>query len=163
VRKVNVGKVTALLDQIFVTNSARADARRVKKRKEEEEAETRKIQKKGVKFNKNMEEPLAATVGDLLAHMKAMDNAVGVSKEYLKRQLNARLMRAEYDEFSYPSIGDQYRANTKKRKIKMTPSDDRNELDYLQALVMLIMKADSRRGAIDLESLKLTGTSLNLT
>jgi hypothetical protein len=88
---------------IFVTNSARADARRVKKRKEEEEAETRKIQKKGVKFNKNMEEPLAATVGDLLAHMKAMDNAVGVSKEYLKRQLNARLMRAEYDEFSYPS------------------------------------------------------------
>ena len=61
------------------------------------------------------------------------------------------------------SIGDQYRANTKKRKIKMTPSDDRNELDYLQALVILIMKADSRRGAIDLESLKLTGTSLNLT
>ncbi len=83
VRKVNVGKITALLDQIFVTNSARADARRVKKRKDEEEAEMRKIQKKGAKFNKNVEEPLAATVGDLLAHLKAMGNAVDVSKEYL--------------------------------------------------------------------------------
>jgi hypothetical protein len=38
------------------------------------------MQKKGIKFNKNMEEPLASTIGDLLAHMKAMDNAVGVSR-----------------------------------------------------------------------------------
>jgi hypothetical protein len=46
VRKVNIGKVTAKLDEMFVTNSARADARRETKRKKEEEAETRKIQKK---------------------------------------------------------------------------------------------------------------------
>jgi hypothetical protein len=163
VRKINAGKVTVLLDQIFTTNSTRAAARRERKRKEEEEAETRKIHKKGVKFNKNMEEPLAATIGDLLAHMKAMDNGVGVSKDYLKRQFNARIMRAENDAFTYPSIGDQYRAKTKKRKIKLTPSDDRNELEYLQSLVILMMKADSRRGAIDSESLKLTGTSITLS
>ena len=159
VRKVNIGKVTDKLDQIFVTNSARADARRETKRKEEEEAETRKIKRKGEKFNKNMEEPLAATIGDLLAHMNVMENAVGVSKDYLKRQFNARLMRAENDGFTYPSIGDQFRTNTKKRKIKMKPSDDRNELDYLKALVILMMKADSRRGAVDNEVLHLTGTS----
>ncbi len=103
--------------------------------------------------------PLAATVGDLLVHMNVMENAVGVSKDYLKRQFNARLMRAENDGLTYPSIGDQYRANTKKRKIKMKPSDDRNELDYLKALVILMMKADSRRGAVDNEVLHLTGTS----
>ncbi len=40
-------------------------------------------------LTKNMEEPLAATVGDLLAHMNVMENAVGVSKDYLKRQFNA--------------------------------------------------------------------------
>jgi asparagine synthetase A len=66
-------------------------------------------------------------------------------------------MRAENDAFTYQSIGDQYRAKTKKRKIKLTPSDDRNELEYLQSLVILMMKADSRRGGIDNETLKLTG------
>ena len=158
VRKVNIGSVTSKLDAVFVTNSSRAAAHRERKRKEEEEAETRKIQKKGIKFNKNMEEPLAATIGDLLAHMKAMNNAVGVSKEYLRRQCNARMMRAEIDKFTYPSIGDQYRANNKKRKIKLKPSDDQNELDYLKALVILMMKADSRRGAVEHEDLQLTGT-----
>jgi hypothetical protein len=158
VRKVNVGKVTALLDQIFVTNSARADARRVKKRKDEEESETRKNLKKGIKFNKNMEEPLAATIGDLLAYMKAMNNAVGVSRDYLRRQYNARMMRAEIDQFLYPSIGDQFRADNKKRKTKLKPSDDRNEVDYLKALVILMMKADSRRGAVEHDDLLITGT-----
>ncbi len=83
-----------------------------------------------------MEEPLAGTIGDLLAHLQAMDNAVGVSKDYLKRQFNARMMRAELDGSKYPSIGAEYRANTKKAKIKMTPSGNRNELEYLQALVI---------------------------
>ena len=109
VKKVNVGRVTAKLDLIFDTNSLRAAALRERKRKEEEEAETRKIHKKGIKFNKNMEEPLAATIGDLLAHMNAMNNAIGVSRDYLRRQCNARMMRAEIDKFAYPSIGDQFR------------------------------------------------------
>ena len=110
VKKVKVGKVTAKLDAIFTTNTTRADARRAKKKEDEIAAETRRIQKKGIKFNLNVEEPLAATIGDLLAHMKAMDNAVGVSKDYLKRQFNARMMRAANDAFNYPSIGPEYRA-----------------------------------------------------
>jgi hypothetical protein len=150
VRKVNVGQVTAKLDLVFLTNTRRADALRESKRLEEQEAETRKIQKKGVKFNKYMEEPLAATIGDLLAHMTAMNNAVGVSKDYLRRQCNARMMRAEFDMFSYPSISDRFRAKNKKRKIKLTPSDDQNEVEYLKALVILMMKADSRRGHMEL-------------
>ena len=158
VRKVNVGKVTAKLGEVFVTNLRRQDDRRQQKRIDEEEAEKRKMQKKGVKFNKNMEEPLAPTIGDLQAHLKAMDNAVGVSKDYLKRQLNARLMRADLDEYKYPSIGDAYRANNKKRKIKLTPSDGRNEVEYLTALVTLVMKADARRGAVDNAPVQLTGT-----
>ena len=58
-----------------------------------------------------------------MAHLQAMGNAVGVSKDYLKRQFNARMMRADLDGFKYPSIGAEYRAKTKKAKIKMTPSD----------------------------------------
>jgi hypothetical protein len=53
-----------------------------------------KLPKKAVKFNNALEEPLATSIGNLLAHMKAMGNAVGVSKDYLKRQYNARLIHA---------------------------------------------------------------------
>ncbi len=60
--------------------------------------------KKLLKFNNALEEPLATSIGDLLAHLKAMGNAVEVSKDYLKRQFNGRLMRADTDEFTYPSI-----------------------------------------------------------
>ena len=31
----------------------------------------------------------------------------------------------------------------------MTPSGNRNELEYLQALVILMMKADAKRGTLD--------------
>jgi hypothetical protein len=161
VRKVKVGKITARLDEIFVTNLARQAERREQKRLNEEEAEKRKMQRKGAKFNKNMEEPLASTIGDLLAHLKAMDNAIGVSKYYLKRQINARIMRVELDEFKYSSIGDEYRAKNKKRKIKLTPSNDRNEIDYLTALITLMMKADARRGAMNQAPVQISGTSLN--
>ena len=157
VKKVNVGKVTAKLDQKFVMNTQRAHDRREVKRKEEEEAALRKITKKSVKFNNALEEPLATTIGDLLAQMSAMGNAVGVCKEYLKRQFNARQMRAEKNEFNYPSISDKYRAKTKKRKLKMTPSDNQNEMEYLKELVMLMMKAVSRRGAIDTGEVALSG------
>ena len=157
VKRVNVGKVTAKLDEIFVTNTARAEARRETKRIEEEESATRKIAKKAVKFNNALEEPLAATVGDMLAQLKAMGNGVGVSKDYLKRQLNARLMRAENDDFTYPSIGAKYRSQNKKKKIKMKPSDSQSEVEYLQELVILMLKADSRRGAVDNEAVGLSG------
>ena len=163
VKKVRVGKVTAKLDAIFETNSKRADDRRVQRKEEEMAAETRRIQKKGVKFNTNLEEPLAPTIGDLMAHLQAMGNAVGVSKDYLKRQFNARMMRADLDGFKYPSIGAEYRAKTKKAKIKMTPSDNRNEIEYLQALLVLMMKADAKRGTVDSAPLKLSGLKPSTT
>ena len=157
VKKVRVGKVTAQLDEIFEQNLRLADARRATKKDEEIAAETRRIQKKRVKFNSNMEEPLVATVADLMAHMSAIGNAVGVCKNYLKRQFNARLMRAESDEFKYPSIGDEYRTHNKISKLKMTPNDNRNELDYLKALMILMMKADAKRGSLATGPFQLSG------
>jgi hypothetical protein len=157
VKVVNVGAVTAKLDAVYATNTHRADTRRDKKRIEEEEEATRKIANKAMKFNTAMEEPLAQTVGSLLAHLQAMGNAVGVSKDYLKRQYNGRLLRAEKDEFTYPSIGQKYRSNNKKKKLKMTPNDNQNDLMYLQELVILMMKADSRRGAVDSDAITLEG------
>jgi hypothetical protein len=117
--KVNVGKVTAKLDQVFLTNTKRADALRESKRLEEQEAEPRKIQKKGVKFNKIMEEPLAATIGDLLAQITAMNNAVGVSKEYLRRQCNARLMRAELTSFPILQLGTNSALRIRNAKLNL--------------------------------------------
>jgi hypothetical protein len=160
VKRVNVGKVTVKLDSIFEENTLLVATRRDLKRKEEEAAAMRKIAKKAVSFNNALEEPLASSIGDLLAHLKAMGNAVGVSKQYLKRQYNARIMRAENDDFSYPSIGDKYRANSKKRKLKMTPKDSQNEIEYLQELMILMMKADPRRGAIDTEDIPISGLAV---
>ncbi len=157
VKKINVGKVTAKLDAVFVTNLQRANDRRGKKRIEEEEEAARKLASKGVKFNNALEEALASTIGDLLAHMAAMGNAVGISKDYLKRQFNGRVMRAEKDAFTYPSIGDKYHTKNKTKKLKMTPSDKQNELEYLKELVIPMMKADSRRGAINTEPIALEG------
>ncbi len=42
-------------------------------------------------------------------------------------------------------------------RIKMTPSGNRNELEYVQALVILMMKADAKRGTLDNGPLKLSG------
>ena len=39
----------------------------------------------------------------------------------------------------------------------MTPSDNRNDLEYLTALVILMMKADAKRGEVDTGPLKLNG------
>jgi hypothetical protein len=89
-KEVNVGSVTSKLDAIFITNSQRADARREKKRLDDEEAATRKMAKKGIKFNNALEEPLAATVGDLEAHLQSMGNAVGCRKN----TLSDNIMRA---------------------------------------------------------------------
>jgi hypothetical protein len=61
------------------------------------------------------------------------------------------------DEFTYPSIGPKYRKKNKQQKLKMTPSDKQNDRDYLQELVLLMMKADSRRGALDTEAVALEG------
>ncbi len=81
VKRVNIGKVTLKLDSIFEENTRRAATRRDLKRKEEEAATMRKIAKKAVSFNNALEEPLASRIGDLLAHLKAMGNAVGVCKQ----------------------------------------------------------------------------------
>jgi hypothetical protein len=115
VKVVHVGLVSAKLDAVFFTNSQRADAWRERQRLEEEEEATRKIANKGIKFNAALEEPLAQTVGAFLAHMTAIGNAVRVCKDYLKRQFNSRLLRAEKDEFTYSSIGLKYRTKNKKQ------------------------------------------------
>ncbi len=50
-----------------------------------------------------------------------------------------------------------FRAKNKKRKIKLTPSNARNEIEYLTALVKLMMNADARRGAVDHAPVQLSG------
>ena len=57
----------------------------------------------------------------------------------------------------HPLVTNIVRAKTKKRKIKMTPSDKQNKIEYLKELVILMLKADSRRGACDHSEVALSG------
>jgi hypothetical protein len=54
-------------------------------------------------------------------------------------------------------IRDKYCTQTKRRKIKITPSNSQNDLEYLKELVILMMKADSCHGAVDNEAVALSG------
>jgi hypothetical protein len=100
--------------------------------------------KKGVKFNMDMEEPLAASERELDAALQVLGNAKMACYAYLKRQFSARAARAVIDKCTYPEIGTSFRDKSGK-KLKMTPTNGEDKHAYLQALVLQMMKADARR------------------
>ena len=91
-----------------------------------------------------MEEPLAVTVQDLEDQLKLLGHAKMTCYSYLKRQFSAREARAGIDKYTYPEIGVGYRDKAGK-KLKMTPSNGEEKHEHLKKLVLLMMKADSRR------------------
>jgi hypothetical protein len=143
-RKVKPGKVTELLRVNNARNVLRADQLREASHTAEVERKARQHLKKGIAHNKNMEEPLAESRAHLLQHMEVLGNAVGTSHAYLKRQFDAREARATKDKFAYASIGAVYR-NKDGKKLKKTPSNGEDKVEYLTKLVLAMMKADSRR------------------
>jgi hypothetical protein len=91
-----------------------------------------------------MEEPLAVSVQDLEDELKLLGHAKLISYAYLKRQFAAREARAGIDKYTYPEIGGAYRDKAGK-KLKMTPSNGEEKHVHIKKLVLLMMKADSRR------------------
>ena len=83
-KRVNIGKITAMLDHKFQTNILRAQELRESKRKEEEEAAMRKIANKAVRFNKALEETLASTIGDLTGTYESNGECSGCVQRLLK-------------------------------------------------------------------------------
>jgi hypothetical protein len=156
VRRKHPGKVTALLRQTFAEHTLLADAVRKSKHEADKEKKARLHHNKGVTFNINMEEPLARTEDELKEHMLMLGNAIGTCKAYLKRQFDARVARANVDEFNYPGIGPIFRDKAGK-KLKKTPSTGEDHVEYLKKLVLLMMKADSRRNSAMHEAPSLVG------
>jgi hypothetical protein len=144
VRKVKPGKVTDLLRENNARDILRADQLREISHTAEVEKKARQHMKKGIAHNKNMEEPLAETRAHLLQQLEVLGNAVGTSHAYLKRQFDAREARATRDKFAYASIGPVFR-NKDGKKLKKTPSNGEDKVEYLKKLVLEMMKADSRR------------------
>ncbi len=122
VRRVKKGTVTMLLDKVFDTNCENAALRREKKRLDGIEEQKRKDATKGVKFNTAMTETLAPDELSLEAHLDMLGNAKSVCVVYLQAQYRARKMRAEQDEYTWPTIGPQFRSKVTKM-LKMTPND----------------------------------------
>ena len=91
-----------------------------------------------------MEEPLADSVQDLEDQLKILGCAKMTRYSYLKRQFAAREARAGLDKYTYPDIGIGFRDKTGK-KLKLTPSNGEDKHEYIKKLVLLMMKADSRR------------------
>jgi hypothetical protein len=96
-----------------------------------------------------MEEPLAESVQDLQDQLNILGHAKMISHSYLKRQFAAREARAGIDKYTYPEIGGVYRDKAGK-KLKMKPSNGEDKHEHIKKLVLLMMKADSRRQPISM-------------
>jgi hypothetical protein len=90
----------------------------------------------------NLEEPLAESKEALADYLEVLENAVGTSLAYLKRQFDAREARAITDKFTYPSIGPAYRRNKVGRRLKKTPSNGEDKIEYLKFLVLQCQNSD---------------------
>jgi hypothetical protein len=144
VRRIKKGKVTVFLDTIHATKVLEAADKREQKQLDGIEEQKRKDAKKGVKFNTAMEETLALNPEALEAHLQMLGHAKGVCILYLQNQYKARKVRAELDEYNWPTLGPQFRSRHTK-KLKMTPNDKTDALVYLKGVVLKMMDADAKR------------------
>jgi hypothetical protein len=156
VRKVKSGVVTGLLRGQNATNIMRADELRKASHLADVEKKARQHFQKGIAHNKNLEEPLAESKEALAAHLEVLGNAVGTSLAYLKRQFDAREARVITAKYTYPSIGPAYR-NKDERRLKNTPSNGEDKIQYLKMLVLQMITADARRDRTSEEETNLTG------
>jgi hypothetical protein len=144
VRRVKPGKVTIFLDAVHATKRLDAAGRRERKRVEGIEEQKRKDANKGVKFNTAMEVSLADNQAALEAHLEMLGHAKGVCIAYLGGQYRARKLRAEEEEYTWPTIGVEFRSKHTKQ-LKMTPNDKTDVMAYLKVLVLKMMDADAKR------------------
>jgi hypothetical protein len=156
------------LDSVHAANTIEAAGRRERKRIEGIAEQQRKDAAKGVRFNTAMEETLAQNAHAIEAHLEMLGHAkgtssnflpetlpprantspipflLGVSIAYLQSQYKGRKLRAERDDYSWPTLGEQFRSKHT-NKLKMTPNDKTDVLVYLKDLVLKMMDADAKR------------------
>jgi hypothetical protein len=73
-----------------------------------------------------------------------MDYKKGVCLAYLKRQFDARMTRAEGDNYTYETLPDRYRSQHTGKLVK-NPPDTADPMAYLTELVVAMIGVDSKR------------------
>jgi hypothetical protein len=144
VRRRTPGAITMLVRTAFEHDKVLAKELRLANEVEEKAKKAKQHFKKAIKFNVNVEEPLAATSILLHAQLKAMDYKKGVCLAYLKCQFDARMTRAEADNYSYEMPPDCYRSRHTGKLVKKQP-DTADPMAYLTDLVVAMIGVDSKR------------------
>ncbi len=144
VRRVRPGAVTTLLQAAYVRDKALAEDLRIQTEEDEKAKMARKHLNKAIKFNKAVEEPLATTVLLLQTQLKSMDYKKAVCLAYLKRQFDARLTRAEADNYTYDESPARFRSSHTGKLVKKQPASG-DQMTYLSELVGKMISIDSKR------------------
>ena len=144
VRRRKPGAITMLVRTAFEHDKVLAKELRLANEVEEKSKKAKQHLNKAIKFNVNVEEPLATTSLLLHAQLKAMDYKKGVCLAYLKRQFDARMTRAEGDNYTYETIPARYRSLHTGKLVKKQP-DTADPMAYLTELVVAMIAVDSKR------------------
>jgi hypothetical protein len=144
VRRCKPGGITVLVTTAFAQDKILANELRLANEVEEKARMAKQHLKKAIKFNVAAEEPLATTSILLHAQLKAMDYKKGVCMAYLKRQFDARLTRAEADNYSYDDLPARFRSQHTGKLMK-NPTDEADPMAYLSDLVVAMIGVDSKR------------------
>jgi hypothetical protein len=99
---------------------------------------------KSIKFNISVEEPLANTPAQLNLNLEALDHKRSVCLAYLKRQFDARITRAEAEDYTYDTLPARFRSGHTKKLVK-SPQDGTDAITYLSELIVAMITIDSKR------------------
>ena len=138
------GSITELLTTKYESDKQRETERRLARGEEDKAKMAKKHLNKSIKFNISAEEPLAQTATELDLNLKAMDNKRGVCLAYLKRQFDARLTRAEAEEYTYDAVPSRFRSAHTNKLVK-SPQDGTDAMTYLSDLLVAMISMDSKR------------------
>ena len=144
VRRVKPGAVTTLLQDAYARDKVLSEELRLQNEENEKAKMARKHMNKAIKFNKAVEEPLSKTIEILHLQLQSMEYKKVVCVAYLKRQFDARLTRAESDEYNYDAIPGRFRSIHTNKLVKTAPMGE-DPVTFLTDLLSEMIRIDSRR------------------
>ena len=108
-----------------------------------------KLATRAARKNLHFETPMDHTVAKLRLQLVGLNKmgrgTRGRCIKHLKKQVNVRISAGRnYEKAVTPSIGMAFRGKTKPFKIKMSPSNGEDELEYLIKLVELMIAEDAK-------------------
>ena len=144
VRSRKPGGIVVLLGNVYNRDKLLSKELRLQHQETEKAKMAKKHLNKAIKFNKAVEEPLAMTVLLLQTELKAMDYKKAVCLAYLKRQFDARVTRAEADDYNYDDLPARFRSAHTGKVVKTSPTPC-DPLTYLSDLVGKMISIDAKR------------------